>query len=214
MQEGEEMNGKGFVLTVATIVVILAMIPLVGADPGAKIALNPSDVRDLDPGASFTVDVTIAEAVNVYGWQVNLTFTPGVLSVVEVTEGTFFEGSETAWPAPQIHNDRGYVFFTSSLWIPYPPQGVSGDGVLASIAFKVESGGSSALHFDSTGTKLRTFGGGQLIPIDDFTVQDGSFTGTGVTWWSQLPLALIAGAVIAVVVVVVAVVFFLRRRRQ
>jgi hypothetical protein len=53
-----------------------------------------------------------------------------------------------------------------------------------------------------------------LIEIYDFTVQDGGFTGTGVTWWSQLPWTLIAGVVIVVVLVAVTAVFLLRRRRQ
>lgn len=209
------MKGKEFVLAVAAIVIILSIIPLAGANPGATIRLNPSDVRDMDPGATFTVAVTIAEAVNVYGWQVNLTFTPGVLSVSEVTEGSFFEGfDETVWPVPKIENSKGFVLFSGSLWPPYPAEGAGGDGLLATVSFKVESGASSALHFDTGGTKLRTFVGGQLTPIDDFTVQDGSFTGTGMAWWSQLPLTLIAGVVIVVVLVIVTVVFLLRRRRQ
>ena len=209
------MRSKEFVLATATMMVILAVIPFAGADPGATITLNPSDVRDLDSGATFTVDVTIAEAANVYGWQVNLTFTPGVLTVSEVTEGSFFEGfNETVWPVPKIENSRGFVLFSASLWPPYPAEGAGGNGLLATVSFEVDSGASSSLHFDSAGTKLRTFIGGQLTPIDDFVAQDGSFTGTGVTWWSQLPLTLIAGVMVVVVLVIVTAVFLLRRRRQ
>lgn len=208
------MKGKEFVLATATMVIILAMIPLARADT-AKITLNPSNVRDLDTGATFTADVTITDASNVYGWQVNLTFTPGVLSVSGVTEGTFFaDFNETVWPVPKIYNDRGVVWFSASLWPPYPAEGASGNGLLATISFKVESGASSAMHFDSKGTKLNAIIEGNLSPITDFTAQDGSFTGTGVTWWSQLPLTLIAGVVIVVVLVIVTVVFLLRRRRQ
>jgi hypothetical protein len=215
MQESGEMKSNECVLAIATIMIVLATIPLAGASPGATITLDPSDVRELEPGATFTVEVSIAEAVNLYGWQVNLTFTPGVLSVSEVTEGSFFEGfNQTVWPVPKIENSRGFVLFTDSLYPPYPAEGANGNGLLATISFKVESGASSALHFDSGGTKLRTFIGGQLTPIDDFTAQDGGFTGTGVTWWSQIPLALIAGIVIVVVLVVVTVVVLLRRRRQ
>ncbi len=209
------MKGKEFVLAAATIVIVLAMIPLAGANPGATITLNPSDVRDLDPGTTFTVDVAITDASNVFGWQVNLTFTPGVLSVSGVAEGTFFaDFNETVWPAPKIENGRGFVLFSASLWPPYPAEGAGGNGLLATISFKAESGGSSAMHFDSKGTKLNTITGGNLYPIDDFTAQDGGFTGTGVTWWSQLPLMLIAGVVVVVVLAVVTVVFLLRRRRQ
>lgn len=210
------MNDQKLVLVTTAMLIAALMIAQVEASPGPTIALNPVNVKDLEPNALFTVDVTIAGADNIYGWQVNLTFTPGVLSVTEVTEGSFLKNVNlTAWPTPQIRNEKGFVFFSSLLWAPgYPPQGVSGSGTLGTIKFKVESGGSTALHFDTKGTKLRSVAGGVLVPIEDEVLQDGSFTGTGGTGLPQLPLEVIAGAIVAVVVVVVAVAFYLKRRKQ
>jgi len=211
------MNDKKLVLATAVILAITLMFAQVEASPGPAVALSPESVRDLEPNAAFTIDVTIAEATNIYGWQVNLTFTPGVLTVTEATEGSFLKNvNTTQWLPPSIHNDLGYVLFGSLLWTSsgYPTQGASGSGTLGTIKFKVESGGSTSLHFDTKGTKLRSVAGDVLVPIEDLTLQDGSFTGTGGAGLPQLPLEIIIGAIVVVVLVVVTVVFYLKRRKQ
>lgn len=211
------MNNKKSALTATVVLAIALMFAQVEASPGPAIALSPGNVKDLEPNALFTLDITIAEADNIYGWQVNLTFTPGVLSVTEVTEGSFLKNvNTTQWLPPSIQNDLGYVLFGSLLWTSsgYPTQGASGSGALGTIKFKVESEGSTSLHFDTKGTKLRSVAGGNLVPIEDLTLQDGSFTGTGGTGLPQLPLEMIVGAIVAVVVVVVVLVFYLKRRKQ
>jgi hypothetical protein len=206
------MNGKKLIFATIAMLITMLVIAQVKASPGPTIAFNPTSVKDLEPNASFTIDATIAEADNVYGWQVNLTFTPGVLSVTKVTEGSFLKNANlTAWPLPSIRNDLGYVLFSCLLWSPgYPPQGASGSGTLATIELKVESGGSTSLQLGK-GTYLRTIIGGSLVPIEGLSLQDGSFTGTG--GGLQIPLEIIAGAIAAVVVVVVVVVLYLKRRK-
>lgn len=209
------MNGKKRIFTAAAILLAVAMIALVEASPETTVAIDPAEVKDLETGASFTVNVTITEASNIYGWQVNVTFSPGVLSVAGVAEGPFIKSVNTsAWAPPKIDNARGYVLVSSSLMPPYPLQGVSGNGILANITFTVKSGGSSTLHFDSKGTKLRRIAGVTVIPIENYATHDGKFSGTGGTGFPQIPLEIIAGAIVAVVVVGVAIAFYLRRRRQ
>jgi len=205
------------ILSIVAIMLVLAAIASAGASPETTIAIAPSEVKDLETGGSFTIDVTITEAPNIYGWQFNVTFDPGVLSVASVAEGPFLKSvNATAWPTPGIDNAKGYVLASSTLMPPYTqyPQGVSGNGILANITFTVKSGGSTALHFDAVGTKLRSFVGGVVIPIENYAARDGGFSGTGGTGFPQIPLEIIAGAVIAVVVVIVAVAFYFRRRRQ
>lgn len=208
------MNRKKRIFTAAAILLAVAMIALVEASPETTVAIDPPEVKDLQTGASFTVDVTITEASNIYGWQVNVTFDPGVLSVAGVAEGPFLKSvNTTAWPTPKIDNEKGYVLASSSLMPPYPLQGVSGNGVLANITFTVKSGGSSTLHFDAKGTKLRTVTGVVVTPIENYAKHDGSFSGTGGMGFPQIPLEVIA-AIVAVVVVGVASAFYFKRRRQ
>lgn len=209
------MSHRKKVLAVAAILLALATIALAKASPETAVSTDPAEVKDLETGASFTVDVTITEAVNIYGWQVNVTFDPGVLSVASVAEGPFLKSvNATAWPSPKMDNAKGTVLVSSSLMPPYPSQGVSGSGTLANITFTVKSGGSSDLHFDAVGTKLRTVSAGVVIPIQDFVANDGRFVGTGGTGFPQIPLEVLAGVIVVIVVAVIAVAYYLRRRRQ
>lgn len=209
------MSCRKTILTAVAVLLAVAMVISVKASPETAVAIDPPEVKDLEAGASFTVDVTITDADNVFGWQFNVTFDPGVLSVASVAEGPFLKSfNATVWPTPEIDNSGGYVLACSSFMPPYPPQGVSGAGVLGNITFTVKSGGSSALHFDHVGTYLRTVVGGATLAPISYVAHDSSFSGTGGTGGLQIPLEVIAGAIVAVVVVVVAIAFYIRRRRQ
>lgn len=178
------------------------------------ISLNPSSVSGVSTGSTFSVNVTISSASNIYGWQVNITFNPSVLTVEGATEGSFLKSViATVW-VTSIANDRGFVLASSSPNPPYPSAGVNGSGVLATITFKVKSSGGSDLDFVD-GTKLRTIQAGNLLPIDIFSTQDGSYAGGGGTGGSGfgLPLEIIAVVAVVVIVAVVGGVFYLRRRK-
>jgi len=188
------------------------MIVRVWASPD-KIAIDPAEVKDLPSGETFTVNITITDATNIFGWQVNVTFDPSVLNVVKATEGTFLKNvNKTAWPTPKIDNDKGFVLASSSFMPPYPSVGASGSGILANITFSVKSGGTSNLHFDQKRTYLRTVSGGSVLPIENLVTQDGVFKGTGGGF--GLSLQLIAGAAIVIVVAGVSGAFYLRRRKK
>jgi len=188
----------------------------------AKMAIAPSEVTDIASGETFTVNVTISDVTNLYGWQFNITFDPNVLRCEKAAEGPFLSSvNTTMYPAPKIDNDKGYVMSSSLFWIPwYPPQGASGSGLLANVTFTVKSGGSTSLHFDSERTYLRTVKfpplGGDVQAITDFSAQDGSFKGTGGgAGLAGIPFEIVAAVVVVVVVVVgVAGAFYLKRRRQ
>jgi hypothetical protein len=209
------MSYRRNILTAVAVLLALALVTSVGASPETAVAIDPPSITNPEAGASFTVDVTITEADNIYGWQFNITFDPGVLSAERAAEGPFLKSvNASIWPTPRIDNAKGYVLASSSFMPPYPAQGASGDGVLGNITFTVKSGGSSALHFDAATTKLRTVIGGAVVPIENYETHDSSLVGTGGTGFLQIPLVMIAGAVVAVIVVIVAIVFYLKRRRQ
>jgi hypothetical protein len=178
------------------------------------ISLNPSTVKDVPTGEVFDVNVTISGVSNLYGWQINMTFNPSVLSVDAVAEGSFLNSiNVTVWPNPKIDNDAGFVLFSASLYPPYPSVGASGEGILATITFKVKSGGNSALDFVD-GTKLRTVQGGSLLPIENYVSQDGSFGSAAGGINLGLPLEIIAVIGVVIVVAIVGGIFYLRKRRE
>jgi hypothetical protein len=156
----------------ATSVQAITVLPRLYVDP--PIIDNPA----LGIGTEFTVYINIANVENLYGWQVNMTYDPGVLFTSEtmITEGPFLADTfgSTVF-ASFVSNATGYMQFTCSAFPPYPEVGAYGDGTLASVTFYViaeESG--TPLHFVE-GTALREVVGGVLKPIEDFETEDGYF---------------------------------------
>jgi len=144
-------------------------------------------------GTRFNVSVTIVmseEEMDLFLWQLNMTFNPTVLAVVNVTQGPFLKeasGYPTMWPQPEIHNDTGWFGAGCSLKRPdggFPPFGAWGSGVIAIITFYVKAEGKSDLHFtgvfpgepEKQQTFLRTWDpiGKELLEIL-FTPNDGFF---------------------------------------
>lgn len=113
------------------------------------MSLNPSEVKDIDPGGTFNVDVTIADVSNLFAWQFLMHFDTNVLQVNNVTEGPFLNslGLETDFLLA-TNNTVGYIIAGCLFKIPLPEYGASGDGVLATITFTVTGRGTITLEFD------------------------------------------------------------------
>jgi len=176
-------------LSTIILVTIFATIPT-QAQPGTELGTDPMPCTST-VGTRFNVSVTIVcEEVELFVWQLNMTFNPGVLAVVNITQGPFLKeasGYPTLWPPPEIHNDTGWVGAGCTLKTPtggFPPFGALGSGELAIITFYVKAKGKSDLHFagvfpgepEKQQTFLRTWDpiGKVLIEIQ-FTPKDGFF---------------------------------------
>lgn len=180
------------------------------ATPGV-VAIEPAEIKDISPGGTFTVNVTVTDVSEVYGWQVNITFNPQILNVENVTEGTFLKQLNKTVFMKTIDNTGGYVLL-SCLFFPVPEQGASGSGLLAQVNFTVKGSGSSSLHFEGDGTKLRTVIGDTVVQITDFSTTDASFRNAAGSLLGGIPLEYLAVAV--VVVIGGSSVFLLRRRKK
>jgi len=176
------------------------------------IAIEPAEIRDISPGGTFTVNVTVAGVSEVYGWQVNITFNPQILNVENVTEGTFLKQVNQTVFMKKIDNTGGYVLL-SSTFFPIPEQGASGSGLLVQVIFTVKGSGSSSLHFEENGTKLRRYIGDTLVYITDFSTTDASFRNVAGSLLGGIPLEYLAVAV-AVVIIGGSSLFLLRRRKK
>jgi len=196
-------------------VLILSMSEGARASPETKVAVQPAEVSDIPPNETFNVNVTITDVSELYSWQFTLTFNQAVLNVIEVTEGPFLKAfNETIWLTPKKDNDAGLIGAGALLKPPAPPHGASGSGVLASVTFKVVSGGTSSLHFDKDKTILMTYIGTKIVRIENFLLTDGSFRNTASAGVFGIPLEFLAGAIAVVAIVSVSVFFFIRRRRK
>jgi Cohesin domain len=179
----------------------------------ARLTLEPSQVEDVATGATFSINVNIADVSDLYGWQINMTFNPQVLNVESVTEGSFLNQLNETIFIKKIENSGGFLGASAIFNVPYPEHGASGSGLLCTITFVVMSGGSSVIKFNTVGTKLNTIIGGNRVSITDFTTTDGAFGNPDSGGLGGFPLEYVL-IIVVVVVVAVATAFFLLRRRN
>lgn len=87
--------------------------------------------------ASFTIDIEISNATDLYSWQLNLTWRADVLAATNATEGPFLKsGGATAFNAT-IDNAAGAIFANSTLL--GAGSGVNGTGIVANVTFLVKA---------------------------------------------------------------------------
>jgi len=142
--------------------------PPVPPIPTATIYVEPAKIIDPTLVACnyFQVNVSIANATDVYSFVFKLGYDTTVLTVENATLGDFFPPAVA--PTITIDNSAGYVSFSAALSPPESP--VSGDGVLAVITFHVEDLGASGLELYDV--DLRD----ELDEALPYVTQDGMFS--------------------------------------
>jgi hypothetical protein len=128
-------------------------IPLVSVQP------SPGVVGAND---SFFVDIDISNVQDLFGFQFDLLYDPGVLTANEIVEATFLSAAgETFFIPGTIDNIAGTIIFTANALIGELP-GATGSGTLARLNFTAKSPGTSILDLsnvfllDSSLTEITT----------------------------------------------------------
>jgi hypothetical protein len=117
---------------------------------------------------NFTVSIKVADAVDLWGCQVKLTWDPALMEFVDVVEGDFLKtGGLTIWGQGQV-TSKGWVLITVHLEML---NSVSGSGTLANVTLHCTGSGGSALNLVQT----RLFSPPQSVPWNGY----GDFNGDG-----------------------------------
>jgi len=117
----------------------------------AIVYVQPPSI--IDPGLvspqTFTVNISIVEAGDLYSYDVKLGYNTTILDVASITEGPFLKGFGTT-TINKMQDDPvvGTVWIAISLNPPAPP--ANGGGTLASITFRVAGKGESNFHLFDT----------------------------------------------------------------
>ncbi len=151
----------------------------------AKMDVDPPLVEDIMWPDTFEVNITVTNVNDLYAWQFTLNFNPAILEVNSVIEGPFLKDADENWYGTyfrkRIKNAFGYVGVLGML-LPddpppygtgeFPPEGVDGAGVLATVEFQVV--GEGVCPLDLSNTELNTITNGQNDPMPHM-VDDGLF---------------------------------------
>jgi general secretion pathway protein D len=96
-------------------------------------------------GTPFSVPVSISGVSDLYAFQFDIAFDPGILQLVSITEGAFLPGAGTTFFGPgTIDNTAGTAIFTFDTLVG-PISGASGSGDMASLTFQYIHLGTSPL---------------------------------------------------------------------
>lgn len=137
---------------------ILFLPPRVEAIPIVSVGSATVNVGD-----TFTIPVSITDAVDLTSFQFDLSFDALILQAIGVTESAFFtQGDSTVFIPGFIDNTSGQILGVSDALIFQSP--VSGSGILANIEFTAIGAGTSALTLSNVFLNLSDTG---------FTVANG-----------------------------------------
>ena len=120
---------------------------------------------------TFEANLVISDATGLCAWQARVVFDPGVLVVIDVTEGSFLQGKENSFATIFVVNTQivDDIFVQNDIDDPLTiindeengadnvfiacslignSDGISGDGILATVTFGVIGQGSQGLHLE------------------------------------------------------------------
>jgi Cohesin domain/PEP-CTERM motif len=121
---------------------LLLLGSMVGAQAAPVLSITPS-LSNVNVNDTFTLDIRIAGVSDLFGWEMDLGFTPaGLLSASPATEGTFLGAGQT-FDGGTVDNGAGTI--TTMFSALSGASGVSGDGILAQIEFLALGAGSVTL---------------------------------------------------------------------
>lgn len=112
------------------------------AHAAPTITLTPS-LTNLTVGDSFTLDINIQGAVDLYAWQFDVNFAlAGLLDAMAPVDGGFLSPGQTYF-AGVVNNGTGTITSIASSMSGLT--GVTGDGILASITFQAMLAGTATI---------------------------------------------------------------------
>ena len=154
-------------LSLLILLSLLAVLPLaVAAQEPATVALQPP-ASVPGAGETFTTDVTVTNAADLLGFQFDVNFDSARLAVEKIDLGPFLAstGRSPQPLGPDTTNASSGRVVYGGFTLGTPEQaGASGDGVLATITWKVVQPG----EFEASLSRVQLAGaGGRALPGSD-----------------------------------------------
>jgi general secretion pathway protein D len=125
---------------------------IAAAPPGSAIVSFDPPMLDQAVGSTFTVNVNLTGAQNVYSVPVQILYNPRVLQVLNVSNGTLLaQDGQTVALVNRDDSMAGILQLTASR--PPGSAGVSGDGAVFTITFQAKAPGQATLSVNRAGVK-------------------------------------------------------------
>ena len=127
------MKTRTFILILAALVLAL---PVLG---GTIVSIDPAD-QTIYYGETVNANIDIQNVTDLYAFDLDVYYNPALLSLVNVTEGTFLpQGGATAFFVLDDTSTPGAAYDIVDILVS-AVSGVSGSGQLAALQFQVVNG--------------------------------------------------------------------------
>ena len=124
----------------------LVLGSVVTAQAAPVLRVTPA-LSSVTVGSAFTLDIRIFGVLDLFGWQMDLGFSPsGLVSASPATEGSFLGAGQT-FSGGTVDNSAGMI--TTMFSALSGGTGVSGDGILASISFAALNAGTATFSLSN-----------------------------------------------------------------
>jgi hypothetical protein len=168
------MNRRAIIVVCLLAILLgIVVVYLISSSPSSTVLLvEPNSVQETAE-QNFAVNVSISNVVDLYGWQLTLSWNSSLLNVISVVEGPMLRSSgNSTFFSPKVNGASGNLsaLCTRLQSLGSKVTGVSGDGTLMIIQFKVIASGSCDLSLHDT--QLLNSGKRTI----SHTVQDGHFS--------------------------------------
>lgn len=111
------------------------------------VSVSPENITlYLETTETFTINITITDANDVYVWQAGMSFSAAILEAINFEESLFLrQKGMTLWTNGTIDNTAGIIHYHACA-LAGNITGVNGNGTLGTIALKVRNYGNSSLQ--------------------------------------------------------------------
>ena len=106
------------------------------------ISLYPKEVN-ANVNGNFTVFINVSHVSDLYGWQVNLEWNSSMLELADITEGPFLKSKGQTFFFYKTNKNKVAIVCTL---LQRNVTGVSGEGTLAKVEFKVKQHGTCTIQ--------------------------------------------------------------------
>jgi len=176
MLKVQTLNRNSYLkLSISLITILLVTysfnIPYLHASPETKISIVPREITELSPNDTFTINVTVSDASNIYGWQVAIEYNIRVVNCTAVwlPEDNIFKDKNPITVEPEFQNftTYGYTLYGAGLRWPQTVN-VTGVGILCSMNFTVIGTGQTPIRIATVDNPTK--------PPTAYQMPDGTWT--------------------------------------
>jgi hypothetical protein len=143
----------GFVVALSLILTLTIMVPTRVEAQQATVYISPAAYAVPSVGSTFSVNITVQDVQNLYGWEFKLYYPNDILNGTSAVEGPFLKsgGVNTYFLLANFTDNYNATQGQANLLClrTGEVQGVNGNGTLATITFtSTSANGPEALHLE------------------------------------------------------------------